>query len=229
LLGVPYHLSSRFGPQAKRLSEKTSDLSFQCRCGAVHGTLRGLTPGHGIRFVCCCDDCQVYAHHLGRGDILDANGGTDVYHADSSRLRIAGGLGRLAAVKVARISSRPVLRWYCSVCRSPLFNTYDTSRRSLFGLILVNARPQDCDAILGPATGIIWRKFARGDAGARKNASLPAIVKRLFVRQISARLSGDYRNTPLFDRHTGLPIAKPHLLSPAERAAAEENLRGKRG
>lgn len=197
------------------------DLCFQCTCGAVRGYLRGPLSGHGIRFACCCDDCQVYAHHLGRADILDAHGGTDAYHADSSRLEITSGLDRLATLKLARIASRPVLRWYCSGCNSPLFNTYDTSQRSFLGLILANADAAQCDALLGSSSGIIWRKFARGDAAARNSASLFAILARLFARQISARLSGDWRNTPLFDRETGLPIVRPLVLSPEERAFAE--------
>ena len=203
----------------RRVMARTGDLLFRCTCGNVRGLLRG--PLSGIRFACCCDDCQVCAHHLGRGDILDANGGTDCYHADSSRLEITSGLNRLATLKVARIASRPVLRWYCADCKSPLFNTYDTAQRSLFGLILANADAAECNALLGPASGIIWRKFAVGDAGARKSANLFAILSRLFRRQIAARLSGDWRNTPLFDPRTGLPIAAPHGLSPEERSRAE--------
>src|ERR1700709_497884 len=143
---------------------QSGDLHFRCACGAVTGRLRGPLRRHGIRFACCCDDCQVCAHHLGRADILDANGGTDSYHADSSRLEITSGLDRLASLKVARIASRPVLRWYCGTCKSPLFNTYDTAQRSLFGLILANADAAERNALLGPSTGIIWRKFEIGRA-----------------------------------------------------------------
>ncbi len=199
----------------------TGDIHFHCACGAVRGRLRGPLSGHGIRFTCCCDDCQVSACHLGRGDILDANGGTDSYHADSSRLDIADGLDRLATLRVARIGTRPLLRWYCRTCKSPLFSTYDTSRRSLFSLVLANVAPADRDRIVGPSTGIIWRKFALGDVSGRKNANLFAILWRLFGRQISARVSGDYRNTPLFDRATGAPIVAPHMLSSEERATAD--------
>jgi hypothetical protein len=197
------------------------DLHFHCACGAVSGRLRGPLSGHGIRFTCCCDDCQVSAHHLGRSDILDANGGTDSYHADSSRLDIADGLDRLATLRVAQRGSRPLLRWYCRTCKSPLFSTYDTSRRSLLSLILANAAPADRDGVVGPSTGIIWRKFAVGNASSRKDASLFVILRRLFGRQISARLSGDYRNTPLFDRATGSPIVAPDVLSSEERAVAD--------
>jgi hypothetical protein len=187
----------------------------------VRGRLRGLERGHTIRFSCCCDDCQITAHLLGHSDVLDANGGTDACHADSSRLAIMQGLDGLAVLRVARIASRPVLRWYCRTCRSPLFNTYDTSKRSFLGLILANVAPEDREAILGPSTGIIWRKFAVGDVRSRKDASLLAILARLFSWQIAARVSGDYRNTPLFDPVTALPIAVPHILTEEERAAAE--------
>ena len=195
-------------------------LSFQCQCGAVTGRLRAMSPARAVRFACCCDDCQACAHHLGRSDILDENGATDVCHVDSSRLEILTGIERLATVKVANLRLRSVLRWYCGSCKSPLFNTYDTSKRSFLGIILANTALGDRDRLLGPSTGLIWRKFAVGDASGRKDANIAAILIRLFGRQVSARMSGDYRNTPLFDRLTDRPIAMPYILSAAERAEA---------
>lgn len=198
-----------------------SDLAFQCACGAVAGRLRNLSPRDGIRFVCHCDDCQVAAHLLGHPETLDAHGGTAAVLLNSSKLVIEQGVDRLAAIRVAAFKTRPVLRWHCARCRTPLFNTYDTSRRSFLSFLLNNADPHACDALLGPSTGHAWKAHARGDASGLKDANLAAILVRLVGRQISARLSGDYRNTPLFDPETGDPVVTPRAVSAAERAETE--------
>jgi hypothetical protein len=41
----------------------------------------------------------------------------------------------------------------------------------------------------------------------------------------TARLTGDYRNNPLFDRRTGLPVAAPRRLSRDERATLDAEIR----
>lgn len=201
------------------------DLDFRCVCGAVYGVLHGVSRDVGIRYVCHCDDCQAYHHHLGAADRLDANGGTDAYQTNASRLEIIRGLDALATLKIAKLPLRPALRWYCRMCRTPLFATYDTGKRSFFVLLLANTDAETSNRLLGPSTGLVWRKFAAGDVSDRKNANLGAILWRIASRQISARLTGDHRNTPLFDPDTGAPIAMWHQLTPDERAAADASVR----
>lgn len=198
------------------------DLNFQCRCGAITGRLVNLSPARAMRFVCHCDDCQVSAHALGHGDMLDENGGTDAAIVDSSRLRIETGLDRLGAIRVADFKSRPIHRWHCAACNTPMFNTYDSNRRSFLSFVMATTDPDARDRLLGPSLGHIWRRFATGDLKGRKSVNLRSVIARIAWRQITARLSGDYRNTPLFDRKTGAPIAAPRILTAAERRAAEQ-------
>jgi hypothetical protein len=113
-----------------------------------------------------------------------------------------------------------VLRWHCAQCGTPLFNTYDTSKRSFLSVLLANADEGECRRLLGASAGHVWTKFATGDVSTLKRANLFPILSRLVRRQIAARLTGDWRNTPLFDRTTGLPIVAPRVVTPAERAAA---------
>lgn len=197
------------------------DLAFQCQCSAVQGKLRNASRGANARFTCYCDDCQVFAHHLGHAALLDPNGGTDACHASTSQLEILQGTDHLAALKVANRPLRPVLRWYCRTCSTPLFNTYDNAKLALFGLILANTAPQQRDSLLGPSRGVIWRQFATGDLSARKDANIAAILIRLVGRQISARFSGDWRGCPLFDQVSGASIVVPLQLSTDERTAAQ--------
>src|SRR5688572_22565351 len=97
------------------------DLSLRCSCGAVSGLLRGVTPANSFRLSCLCDDCQMYAHHLGRaGDLLDAHGGTELSYATQSRLSIVTGRERLRAL---RLSEGGLLRWYAGCCNTPVAHT----------------------------------------------------------------------------------------------------------
>ncbi|MDP3738570.1 MAG: DUF6151 family protein [Hyphomonadaceae bacterium] len=201
-----------------------NDLVFQCRCGSVAGVLHDASARTGLRYVCHCDDCQAYAHHLGRADMLDPAGGTAAYQTNASRLRITRGLDKLASMKVAKLAMRPALRWYAACCSTPLFATFDTGQRSFFVLLLANTDPKQADALLGPSLGIVWRKFAAGDVSDRKDASIPAILWRMLTREMNARLNGDWRNTPLFDPATGKPIAVPYQITPEERAKAEASI-----
>jgi hypothetical protein len=198
-----------------------NDLGFQCKCGGVSGEIRDVSRGIGIRFVCHCDDCQVSALALGHPEALDSNGGTSAVLLDSSRLVIRHGLQDLAAMRVAKIKSRPVVRWFCSICKTPLFNTYDDARRSFLSFLLANSDGSECERLLGPSTGHVWKNFAVGETTGMKDASIGAILARMLLRQLSARISGDYKNTQLFDRRTNKPIVNIRLLTADERRTAE--------
>ena len=45
-----------------------TNVALSCTCGKVRGTARDVDPAYGNHIVCMCDDCQTYAHHLGRAE-----------------------------------------------------------------------------------------------------------------------------------------------------------------
>jgi len=51
---------------------------LRCRCGEVRAVVKDPSPKTVNRVICYCDDCQAFAHQLGRSDLLDVHGGTDV-------------------------------------------------------------------------------------------------------------------------------------------------------
>ena len=172
--------------------------------------------------MCHCDDCQAFAHFVGRADsVLDGNGGTDAYHLPASRLAVVRGLDRLACVQMTR---RRLIRWYCVTCGTPVANTYDTSRLSFLSLSLSALPAEQRDRQFGPSSGHVWTKFGHGDLSKVKRASIPAMLWRMASRMVSARLSGDHRNNPFFDRATGQPIRTPRRLTPVERAALDRKI-----
>lgn len=202
----------------------SGDLAFACRCGDVAGAVHGAGPGLGLRYTCHCDDCQAYAHHLGRADMLDEKGGTDAWQTNASRLEIRCGREQLASMRVANQPARPAIRWYAACCATPLFASYDTARRSFFVLLLANADAAAREALLPPSMGVVWRKYAMADISDRKDANLGAIVWRMLTREANARITGDWRATPLFDPEAGEPISPPRQMTRSERAAAEASM-----
>ncbi len=76
----------------------SDDLPLRCRCGAVRGV--ASEPTKLNRVVCYCDDCQAFARFLGRDDLLDALGGSDICQMALARLRITEGREHLLGVRV---------------------------------------------------------------------------------------------------------------------------------
>jgi len=191
-----------------------SRLDLTCACNGVAWSITETTPRSGVRYICHCDDCQAYLMFLGRADeVLDANGGMDAYQLPASAVSVARGQDLLACVQV---TPRPLLRWYCSGCRTPVAGTYHTAKLSFISLTV--QRGAAADAVLGPPSGHVWTKFGRGDLSQVRQMSIPAILWRMAWRIVKARFTGDYRNNPFFDRATSRPIASPRCLTADERA-----------
>ena len=76
-----------------------TDLTLRCSCGEFEGVLRGASPENGTHGICYCNDCQAFAHFLGRAtEILDDHGGTDIYQTSPARLKFTKGKDRVACV-----------------------------------------------------------------------------------------------------------------------------------
>lgn len=194
-------------------------LNLACRCGAVSWRLEETAPRSGIRYVCHCDDCQAYAEFLGSSDsILDANGGIHAYQLPASRFRLVTGIEELACVQVTR---RPLLRWYCRKCRTPVAGTYHTSKLSFLSVTIPCQGSREVDQVLGLSSGHVWTQFGWGDLSSVRQVNIPAMLWRMGSRILTARISGDYRKNPLFDPVTAKPIAPPRRLTGDERAALD--------
>jgi hypothetical protein len=189
-----------------------TDVALRCRCGAVRGTARGLSPSRGHRVVCYCDDCQAFARFLGGAGVLDANGGTDIFQTSAGRLEIDRGNERLACI---RLTPRGPLRWYAGCCNTPVANTPATAQVPFAGVIHsfldTAAAGKTRDELLGPVRARIYARFATGDRDRLDaDAGLPLrLLARVAPILIAARLRGDHRRSPFFDPATGQPIAPP--------------------
>src|SRR5262245_2632062 len=99
-------------------------VELRCRCGQVKARVTNASREAVNRVICYCDDCQAYLHHLGRADLLDAHGGTDIVQVAPSSLSFVQG-GDL--ITGTRLGPKGLYRWYASCCKTPFGNTVKPS------------------------------------------------------------------------------------------------------
>jgi hypothetical protein len=188
-----------------------------CRCGRVTGQVADAAPRSVNHAVCYCGDCQAFAHHLGRADLLDSHGGTEIVQVAPAALRLVQGQRHLRAV---RLTPKGLFRWYADCCNTPVGNTVGL-RMPLVGLVTAvfasgGVAPErlfgkpdlaifDKHAIGGPAPGL-QRLNARRMAGA-------------MLRVVGWWLAGRGRPNPFFASSSGAPLYPVAVLSASEREA----------
>lgn len=201
----------------------SGDLTIRCACGTVRGVVHDLPRRETNRVVCYCDDCQAFAHYLGRAEVLDAHGGTEAVQMSPAYLEIAEGADELRAM---RLTPKGLLRWYTGCCRTPVGNTLATAGLPFLSLVTAcvegGAGQDALDLAIGPIRGRVFGRYAKGDtSGLDKLYFGPPLwmMVRLGGLMLKWRLRGDHRNTPFFDEATRAPVAEPHVLTNAERAS----------
>jgi hypothetical protein len=186
----------------------------------LRGVASNVSPSTGFRFVCYCKDCQAFAHFLGRPDVLDPAGGTDIFQMPPGRVRLIAGTD---VVRCLRLSDK-VLRWYTDCCRTPIGNTAANPRFPVVAVVhsfmVHETDGRSRDEVLGAPLCRIYERSAVGPLP--PNAPAPPSLG-VFVRRASKILGwwvrGLGRPSPLFDERTDAPRAEPRELTRAERAA----------
>jgi hypothetical protein len=195
------------------------DLPLRCRCGRMRGVASNVSSSSGFRFVCYCRDCQAFARFLGRADVLDRAGGTDIFHMPPARVKLTAGKDSLRCLCL----SGKVLRWYAECCRTPIANTPARPGFPVIGMVHSfmdhAADGRSRDEVLGPP---LCRIFERSAAGPLPRNAPPPPSVGLFARRASKLLGwwlrGLARPTPFFDVRTKTPRAVPRALTERERA-----------
>ena len=194
---------------------KSATLS--CRCGEVRGLLTNVSPDTVNRVVCYCDDCQAFLHQLGRAELLDAQGGTDVVQVAPPYLAFTQGTQRIVGL---RLGPKGLYRWYASCCKTPVGNTVGPAI-PFVGLVrqAFEGETQLLDEQVGPPIGRVYGKYAIGSApegSTRLNARLMARAIRMVL---GWRIRGRTWPHPFFDRAQRRPKFPVTTLSPTEREA----------
>lgn len=184
-------------------------LPVACACGAVRGHLEGPW----FRMTCHCDDCQRAARWLGRDDLLDRHGGSDIVLAAPAHFHVDAGQAKLGAM---RLTPRGLVRWYTTCCRTPAGNLIDRPRVPVFGLHRRMIAATDAAlAAVAPSGGGIHGRFATLDAEGRgpgpevhARASVSTLIRSAAFVARSA-LRGWHAPSPFRDAAGALRVA-PH-------------------
>lgn len=187
-----------------------SDLELRCRCGAVRGVVRDVSPSSCSHAICYCRDCRAFARWLG-GDILDAHGGTDIVQVAPAQVTFVAGADRLASM---RLSPKGLLRWYCDGCRVPMGNMV-SAKVPFVGLPVV-AFVDASLSVVGKPVGLHGR-FAPGGVPQGASARAPiGMILHASRLMLGWWLGGKGRPSPYF-ADDGSPNVAPLVLDAAVR------------
>ncbi len=181
-----------------------ASAQWQCRCGSVQGEVDEASGANVNRVVCYCDDCQAYAHHLGRSDLLDSHGGTDIVQAAPARVTVSKGREQIAGV---RLSPKGLYRWYTRCCHTPVGNTVGP-QLPFVGLVAQSFThgSQRADDVFGPPIGAILGRYAIGEVPAKWRGMPFGLVARAITKVLGWKLTGKSWPHPYFDRATKAPL-----------------------
>ena len=183
-------------------------LTLQCRCGNLRGTATLTAPPTGNRVVCYCRSCQAFARYLGQEDILDPQGGTDLFQLAPADLRFHQGQEHLRCL---RLTPTGTYRWYAACCYTPVATSV-SARLPVVGLIhnLFDADERH-DSLLGPVRYRIQGRDALAQPlqpNVAPGFPLPMLLK-LTGQVLLATLKQRARPSPFFDDNAQ-PISPPH-------------------
>lgn len=193
-------------------------MEIQCQCGQFRARLKafpGNTPG---RLVCYCDDCQRYLQHLGRSDLLDANGGTEVIPAYPADVEVLQGLEHLTCT---RLSAKGTHRFSTSCCNTPVVNTRPgTPWAGFLRCMYTAADAEGPDQTLGPVRSRIMGRYAKGTppAGTPDKFNLKAFLT-VMPFMLKGKLLGKSAPSPFFVADGRTAVVVPHVLGDTPRSA----------
>jgi hypothetical protein len=110
--------------------------------------------------MCYCDDCQKFLLQIGRADLLDAAGGTEIVPVYPADMQLVAGKEHL---RCTRLTDKGMHRWSTTCCNAPVCNTQPG--RAWLGMhrtMFSAAGPQFIERTLGGIRASIMGKFAWG-------------------------------------------------------------------
>ena len=191
-------------------------MKIQCECGQFQAEILNFPANTPGRCVCYCDDCQTYLHYLGRSDLLDSAGGTEVIPVYPSDFKFLSGEKNL---KITRLSPKGMFRFSTTCCNTPIANT--TTSMPWAGVIDRAFKVKDTHLLekqLGPVRSRVMGKFAVGPLP--ENASKTMGFKDAKVVMpflLKGFLLGRKKPSPFFKDDGQTPITEPKILSLDER------------
>jgi hypothetical protein len=190
-------------------------IEMRCRCGKVRGVVTNASPRTVNRITCYCNDCQAFVHHLGRADLLNEKGGSDIVQVAPATFRLTAGEDRIAGV---RLSPKGLYRWHTTCCNTPVGNTLGPGV-PFVGLLAPTFDVPRPDDIIGPPTGALLGKFAVGEPPAGSTSTNLPLLLRAIARIFGWKFGGKTWPHPFFSRETREPTHPVTVLSKEQRDA----------
>jgi hypothetical protein len=190
-------------------------IELRCGCGEVRGTATDLSPRAVNRVVCYCDDCQAFAHQLGRADLLNAKGGSDIVQMAPAALSFTRGQQHIVGL---RLKPNGLYRWYARCCNTPVGNTL-TPRIPFVGLLASTFDTPRLDDIVGAPSGEIFGKYAVGEPPPGSTRLNLGLLLRAIGKLLGWRFKGRTWPHPFFSRETGEPLHAVTVLTQEQREA----------
>jgi hypothetical protein len=198
----------------------STQAELRCRCGAVAGVVSNASPQTVNRVVCYCDDCQAFAHHLGRADLLDAKGGSDIVQVAPASLTFVKGQDRIAGV---RLTPKGLFRYHTTCCNTPVGNMVGPAIPfvGIFAPAFETER-QRADQVFGAPAGAVFGKCATGEPPAGSTGLNLPLMLRAIGKVLGWRLSGRTWPHPFLRSDTREPIFPLTVLPPERRQALRQ-------
>jgi len=190
-------------------------IELRCRCGEVHGIVTNVSARSVNRVICYCDDCQAYAHQLGRADLLNDKGGSDIVQVAPSAVSFTKGQDRIAGL---RLTPKGLYRWHARCCNTPVGNTLSPAV-PFVGIPVQSFDAPRPDDVFGPPMGSILGKYAIGEPPAGSTGFNLSLMLRAIGRVIGWRLRGKTWPHPFFARETRAPVYPLTVVSAERREA----------
>jgi hypothetical protein len=193
------------------------EVELRCRCGEVVGRVENASPQAVNRVVCYCDDCQAFAHAIGRADLLNAQGGTDIVQVAPASLTFVKGQQHIAGL---RLTPKGLLRFHTTCCNTPVGNTLSPAI-PFVGVVaqVCDGGPPGTDSTFGAPVGAIFGKYAVGQPPAGSTSLNLSLLLRAIGKVLGWRLRGKVWPHPFFQPRTREPIYPLTVLSPEQREA----------
>lgn len=195
------------------------NLNLSCTCGKLKGLAENISGPIGNRIVCMCDDCQAFAHYLNRAkDILDVNGGTEIFQVAPFRIKIISGIENL---KCIRLSDKGMIRWFAECCNTPIGNTMVSHKVPFVGMIHLlmssSVGTSQYEKVVGPILAKSMGRFGIGQLPKDAHQKAPMhLIFRIIRFLFLAWIRKQYQPSPFFDSG-GRPVVEPKVLSKDER------------
>ena len=188
---------------------------FRCRCGEVAAVVSNASPQTVNRVVCYCDDCQAFLHQIGRADLLDAKGGSDIVQVAPASLTFVKGQDRIAGV---RLTAKGLFRYHTTCCNTPVGNTLSPAI-PFVGILAqaFNTETQRADQVFGAPAGAIFGKCAIGEPPPGSTGLNLPLMLRAIAKVLGWRLSGKAWPNPFFRPDTREPLFPVSVVSVEQR------------